>query len=111
MNARELHARLEVGTAFKDWIARRIVDYGFTEGRDFCSFLSESTGGRPSRDYHLTLDMAKELAMVERNDAGRRVRHYFIECERRAKAKAAPLPVPRWTPFRHPIDPPQEDNG
>ncbi|MGX9963919.1 antA/AntB antirepressor family protein [Roseomonas sp. F4] len=92
MNARELHASLEVATAFKDWIARRIADYGFREDVDFIaeirgSNLSGKTwGGSNARDYHLTLDMAKELAMVERNDAGRRVRHYFIECERRAKA-------------------------
>lgn len=54
-------------TAFKDWIARRIQDFGFVDGSDFCSFLSESAGGRPSREYALTLDMAKELAIVERN--------------------------------------------
>lgn len=90
VNARELHGFLGVGAAFKDWIARRIADYGFTEGQDFCSFLSESSGGRPSREYHLTLDMAKELAMVERNEAGKRARVYFIECERRAKAQAVP---------------------
>ena len=49
VNARELHVFLEVGTAFKDWIARRIEDYGFQENLDFCSFLSESSGGRPSK--------------------------------------------------------------
>ncbi|WP_413154851.1 antA/AntB antirepressor family protein [Bartonella sp. cb54] len=90
VNARKLHAFLEVKTNFKDWIIRRIQDYKFQEGYDFCSFLSESSGGRPSKDYALTLSMAKELAMVERNEKGRQARQYFIECERRAKQIAAP---------------------
>ncbi|MBK3732923.1 hypothetical protein GAY29_07335 [Azospirillum brasilense] len=85
VNLRDLHAFLGVQTAFKDWIARRIADYGFEDGRDFCSFLSESQGGRPAREYHGTLDMAKELAMVERNERGKQARLYFIECERRAQ--------------------------
>jgi anti-repressor protein len=84
VNARELHGFLEVKTAFKDWISRRIEDFGFIEDQDFCSFLSES-GGRPSKEYALTVDMAKELSMVERNAKGKQARLYFIECERRAK--------------------------
>ena len=47
VSARELHDFLEVKTAYKDWVPR-MCEYGFTEGQDFCSFLSESTGGRPS---------------------------------------------------------------
>jgi len=85
VNLRDLHAFLEVQTAFKDWIARRIADYGFEDGKDFRSFLSESQGGRPAKEYHGTIDMAKELAMVERNEKGKQARLYFIECERRAK--------------------------
>lgn len=86
VNARNLHSFLEVQTAFKDWIVRRISEYGFQEGRDFCSFLSESQGGRPAKEYAISLDMAKELSMVERNERGRRARLYFIDCERRARA-------------------------
>lgn len=86
VNARDLHAFLQVQSAFKDWIARRIADYGFQDGRDFCSFLSESQGGRPAKEYAITIDMAKELSMVERNERGKQARQYFIECERRAKA-------------------------
>jgi anti-repressor protein len=93
VNARELHAFLEVGTQFKDWITRRIEDYGFTVGIDFCSFLSESTGGRPSIEYHITLDMAKELSMVERNAKGKEARQYFIDCEKQAIASTPKLPV------------------
>jgi anti-repressor protein len=86
VNARDLHTFLEVGSAFKDWIVRRVEDYGFSEGKDFCSFLSESSGGRPAREYAISIDMAKELSMVERNDRGKEARRYFIECERVAKA-------------------------
>ncbi|MBM6397923.1 antA/AntB antirepressor family protein [Ochrobactrum anthropi] len=94
VNARDLHAFLEVGTAFKDWIVRRIADYGFEDGKDFCSFLSESSGGRPSKEYAVSLDMAKELSMVERNEKGKQARQYFIECERRAKDPVAALNDP-----------------
>ncbi|SEC24791.1 Phage anti-repressor protein [Pseudomonas saponiphila] len=83
VDARELHRFLEVDTHFKDWIARRIAEYGFQEGEDFCSTLSKSTGGRRSREYRITLDMGKELAMVERNEKGKQARRYFIECEKR----------------------------
>jgi len=93
VNARDLHAFLEIKAHFKDWISRRVTEYGFTEGQDFCSELSKSpNGGRPSREYHLSLDMAKELSMVERNEKGKQARQYFIECERRAKEVAPQLP-------------------
>ncbi|WP_375646762.1 antA/AntB antirepressor family protein [Bartonella sp. TT29SHDZB] len=90
VNARELHAFLEVKTSFKDWIIRRIQDCKFKEEHDFCSFLSESSGGRPSKDYALTLDMAKHLSMIERNDKGHEARQYFIKCERLLKQVATP---------------------
>ena len=86
VNARDLHAFLGVATSFRDWIARRIAEYGFAEGKDFCSFLSESQGGRPAKEYALTLDMGKELAMVERTEKGKEARAYFIECERKAQS-------------------------
>jgi len=92
VNARDLHAFLEVKTHLKDWIARRINEYGFEDGKDFCSFLSESSGGRPSKEYALTLDMAKELSMVERNAKGKQAREYFIECERQVKGGSLSLP-------------------
>lgn len=84
VDGRSLHAFLQAGTDFKDWIARRIADYGFAEGADFGSFLGESIGGRPPKEYTLSLDMAKELAMVERTPKGKEARQYFIDCERRA---------------------------
>ena len=93
VNARELHKGLEVSTQFKDWIARRIAEYSFIEGKDFCSFLSESSGGRPSKEYAVSIDMAKELAMVERTPKGRDARQYFIECERRIKQQDTPRQI------------------
>jgi anti-repressor protein len=89
VNARDLHAFLGVGKVFAAWISERIEAYSFSEGTDFVVFSDpgkNSKGGRPAKEYALTLDMAKELGMVERNEQGRRVRQYFIECERRAKA-------------------------
>lgn len=83
VDARSLHRFLAVDARFNDWVTRRIAEYSFQDGEDFYSFLSKSSGGRPSREYHITLDMAKELSMVERNEKGRQARRYFIECEKR----------------------------
>ncbi|MER2551772.1 MAG: antA/AntB antirepressor family protein [Thauera sp.] len=67
------------GTGFLD--LDRIQEYDFAEGEDFSPVLGKGRGGRPSIDYFLTLDMAKELAMVERSAKGREARRYFIDCE------------------------------
>ena len=97
VNARELHAFLGIGRDYTTWINARIEKFGFAEGADFVMERvfpgsgENSKGGRPALEYHLTLDMAKELAMVENNDQGRAARRYFIEMERRAKATAEPL--------------------
>lgn len=91
VNARDLHAFLEVGRDFTNWLKDRIEQYGFAENADFVVFANSGEnprGGRPAREYAITLDMAKELAMVERNERGKQARQYFIECERRAKAVA-----------------------
>ncbi|HBH8221346.1 TPA: antA/AntB antirepressor family protein [Escherichia coli] len=88
VNARDLHTFLDVGKRFASWIVERIAEYGFVENQDFMiiSQVRERIGrGRPAKDYHLTLDTAKELAMVERNEKGRQVRRYFIECEKRLR--------------------------
>lgn len=81
VSARDLHDFLEVKTAYKDWFPR-MCEYGFTEGEDFCSFLSESTGGRPAQDAVLTIDMAKELCMIQRNEKGKQARQYFLQIEK-----------------------------
>lgn len=81
VSGRQLHQALGVKTQYKDWFPR-MTEYGFTEGQDFSSFLSKSTGGRPSQDHVLTLDMAKEIAMIQRTDKGKQVRAYFIQVEK-----------------------------
>ena len=79
---RDLHGFLEVETRYNDWF-RRMVEYGFTEGTDFYSFLSKSTeGGRPSQDHQLTIEMAKEICMLQRNEKGKQARQYFIQLEK-----------------------------
>lgn len=80
VSGRELHEALEVKTAYKDWFPR-MCEYGFTEGEDFCSKMSESTGGRPSTDHEITIPMAKEICMLQRNEKGKQFRQYFIRVE------------------------------
>ncbi|EFI7736439.1 antA/AntB antirepressor family protein [Escherichia coli] len=89
VNARDLHTFLDVGKRFASWIVERIAEYGFVENQDFMiiSQVRKKIGrGRPAKDYHLTLDTAKELAMVERNEKGRQIRRYFIECEKKLRS-------------------------
>lgn len=90
VNARDLHSFLKVGRDFSNWIKGRINQYVFVENQDFITVQSLSSpdlANAKSRsqvriEYHLTLDMAKELAMVENNEQGRKVRRYFIQCEK-----------------------------
>lgn len=82
ISGRQLHMVLDVQTRYNDWFAR-MCEYGFTEGVDFYSNLSKTSevGGRPSVDHHMTLSMAKEIAMLQRTDKGKEVRRYFIQLE------------------------------
>lgn len=85
VNARELHAFLKVKRDFSNWIKGRIRKYDFVENQDFVVFakIGENlNGGRPSIEYAITLDMAKELSMVENNEQGKKARRYFIKCEK-----------------------------
>ncbi|MFW5410048.1 antA/AntB antirepressor family protein [Pectobacterium brasiliense] len=100
VSAKALHIALGVGRDFATWIKGRIEEYGFIDNVDFLTFDSPILvnqcidsclttqkwktgrgGDRRSKDYVLSLNMAKELAMVERNEQGRAVRRYFIQCE------------------------------
>ena len=86
VDGRTLHSVLGVRRVFGAWIQGRIEKYGFVQGQDFEVFSNSgknSEGGRPSQEYTCTLDMGKELCMVENNEKGRIARRYFIECERR----------------------------
>jgi len=94
VSARALHAWLGNRQEFSHWIEARIAQFGFEQGVDFLREQSEEPEPQNSRslfndaDYRITLDMAKELSMVECNDKGRQARQYFIAGERRAKASA-----------------------
>ena len=83
VSARELHEKLNIGTAFKDWFPR-MCEYGFEEGKDFCSKMSETSakGGRPAKDADITVDMAKQICMIQRTPEGRECRQYFIDLEK-----------------------------
>ena len=92
INARDLHGFLESKQDFSTWIKNRINQYCFVEGVDFIPFhnsVERAIGGAVRIEYHLTIDMAKELSMVERNEKGKQARQYFIECERRLRAPVA----------------------
>lgn len=105
INARELHQLLQVGRDFSNWIKSRIESYGFIENEDFtCSpnLASEKSkglaslwGGQNKIDYHITLDMAKELCMLERSELGQKARRYFIQMEKEAlQARQLPQVLP-----------------
>ena len=94
VNARDLHAFLGVKTEFKDWIARRIKRLRLCREHGLLLIFERNSGGRPSKEFSVSLGMAKELAMVERNAKGKQARLYFIECEKIAKAKATAPALP-----------------
>ena len=93
VNARELHAFLEVSSRYNDWIRNRISSYEFQENIDYVcltkTLVTQTEEGREGastqKEHFITLDMAKELAMVERTEKGKQARQYFIECERKLR--------------------------
>lgn len=90
VNARDLHEFLESRKDFSSWIKDRIERYDLTENEDyvvFTEFGENSKGGRPKKEYALTLDAAKELSMVEGNEKGKQARKYFIACEKKLKGE------------------------
>ena len=93
VSARELHEGLEVKRDFTTWIKGRITKYNFEENTDYIVFTKmgeNPQGGRPQQDYIITVDMAKELCMVENNDLGRKFRKYFIACEKKLQEVQQP---------------------
>lgn len=88
---RDLHDFLEVKSNYREWFPR-MVEYGFTEGQDYTSKnrrVQDSLGReREATDHVISLDMAKEISMIQRTDKGKQARAYFLECERRAKQPA-----------------------
>ena len=93
ISARELHEGLEIKSRFNDWITSRIKKYGFIENEDYTcltkNLVTQREDGQKGiakeKDYIITVDMAKELCMVENSEIGRQFRKYFIECEKKLK--------------------------
>mgnify|MGYP000652314378 FL=1 len=82
--ARDLHEFLEAETPFHKWFPR-MCEYGFTEDEDYRTFLSNRSDGLPGKPRHdaqLTIDMAKEICMLQRNEKGKQARQYFLQLER-----------------------------
>ncbi len=89
VDARTLHQFLEIGKDFSTWIKDYIADFGFVEGVDFSpnlgSKMANQHGGSNRLDYTLSMDMAKELSMLQRNEKGRQARQYFIAAEKKLR--------------------------
>ena len=85
VSSRLLHKKLEVRSNHAEWIRRRIDGYGFIEGSDYFIRKNEKSIGRPSLDFLISLDMAKELAMLENNDIGKATRKFFIKAEKQLR--------------------------
>lgn len=82
VSARELHEKLHISTRFNDWFPR-MCEYGFTENEDFYSKMSKTeNGGRPSKDYEISVDMAKQICMIQRTPEGKACRQYLIDLEK-----------------------------
>lgn len=84
VSGRQLHEALGVKTKYADWF-NRMIEYGFTENQDFLLLKNEQQTGRGGHnkvDHIIKLDMAKEIAMIQRTDKGKEVRKYFIQVEK-----------------------------
>ena len=81
VSARELHEKLNIESNFTTWF-KRMCEYGFFEGTDFFPKMEESTGGRPATDYSISVDMAKQICMIQRTPEGKAVRQYLIDLEK-----------------------------
>lgn len=81
VSARELHEGLDIKTPYTMWF-ERMAEYGFTDGKDFFTKMLESTGGRPSVDHAMTVDMAKQICMIQRTEQGRTYRQYLLDLEK-----------------------------
>lgn len=83
VSARELHEKLHIGTKFTTWF-ERMKEYGFSEGKEFFPKLGETSeqGGRPQTDFEISVDMAKQICMLQRSPEGKQIRQYFIDLEK-----------------------------
>lgn len=95
VSGRDLHDFLKVNTPYTQWFDR-MTEYGFDENVDFIGLSQKSEkpfGGRPQLDHAMTLDMAKEISMIQRTERGKQARQYFIEVEKRYKNQQPELPT------------------
>lgn len=90
VSARDLHSFLENTDNVSTWFKRQSEKAMLEEGKDFIAIMQESTGGRPSIDYAISLSSAKEIAMLNGGDKGKQARMYFIECEKKLKQLDTP---------------------
>ena len=84
VSGRQIHEALGVKTKYADWF-NRMIEYGFTENQDFLLLKNEQQTGRGGHnkvDHVIKLDMAKEIAMIQRTERGKQVRQYFIQVEK-----------------------------
>lgn len=83
VSARDLHEKLHIGTKFTTWF-ERMKEYGFSEGKEFFPKLGETSdqGGRPQTDFEISVDMAKQICMIQRSPEGKQIRQYFIDLEK-----------------------------
>ena len=102
VSARELHSFLESKQDFSTWIKNRISEYDFVENQDFVKLhkkMELSKTGQVAIEYFISIKMAKELSMVERNDKGKQARKYFIACEEQLNALTKPQPIQKPVPL------------
>lgn len=85
VSARDLHKKLDIGTEFAKWFSR-ILEYGFCTGNDYSEVIvkndENSKGGRPAMDYEISVDMAKQICMIQRSEKGKQYRQYFLDLEK-----------------------------
>lgn len=85
ISGRELHEKLEIDTPYHKWFPR-MCEYGFAEDQDYFEvsdkIVHNPQGGRPATDHQLTIDMAKEICMLQRSEQGKAVRRYLLDLER-----------------------------
>lgn len=102
VSARELHDFLEVQTKFNDWFNARVKKYKFEENQDFVTLTEKKVTAQGNvseyKDYAITIDMAKELSMVENNNKGSQARKYFIKCEKAFKENVQALNTSELSP-------------
>lgn len=95
VSARELHDFLESGERLSRWFDR-MCSYGFSEGQDYlgCTF-THTLSNQDLQDYFISIDMAKEISMIQRSDKGKQARQYFLECERKLRGQIVTPAIPQ----------------